>query len=144
MGAHVGEHDVVRPEELADVAQDLLRLHREALVAALHRQVVVDGVAQLAALPDVEQRQPPLVVEAVVERLVDLPQRVGDVGLDVEHHGVVAVDLGRLEVDVDDPGRPVVVPEARRVLDEVVPDADDQVGRVERDVDVVAALQDPW
>ena len=101
------------PRCSARVPQDLLRLHREARVVLLHRQIVVDGVAQLAALPDVEQRQPALAVEALVERLVDLPQGVGDVGLDVEHHGVVAVDLGRLEVDVDDPGRPVVVPEAR-------------------------------
>ena len=101
----------------------------------------MDGVAQPAALPDVEQRQTALVVEALVERLVDLPQGVGDVGLDVEHHRVVAVDLGRLEVDVDDPRGPVVVPEARRVLDEVVADADDQVGVVERDVDVVPALK---
>ena len=83
----------------------------------------------------------PLAVEALIEGLVDLPQGVGDVGLDVEHHGVVVVDLGRLEVDVDDPGRPVVVPEARRVLDEVVADADDQIRGVERDVDVVAALK---
>ena len=129
VGAHVGEEDVVRPEVPAHVAQDLLRLHREARVVPLHGQVVADGVAELASLPDVEQWQPALVVEAVVEGLVDLPEGVGDVGLDVEHHGVMAVDLGRLEVDVDDSRRAIVVPEARRVLDEVVSDADHQVGR---------------
>ena len=141
MSAHVGKQDVVRPEVPAHVPQDLLRLHGEARIVLLHREVVADGVAEPPPLADVEQGQPALVVEAVVERLVDLPERVGDVGLDVEHHGVVAVDLGWIEVDVDDSRRAVVVPEARRVLHEVVADADDEVGFVEREVDVVAALK---
>ena len=141
VGADVREHDVVRPEEPPHFPEDLLRLHRKAAVVPLHFEVVANRVAELAAFPDVEQRQPSGAVEAVVERLVDLPEGIRDVGLDVEHHRVVAVDLGRLEVDVDDPGRPVVVPEARCVLDEVVADAHHEVRRVERHVDVVAALK---
>ena len=91
--------------------------------------------------PMSKRGKPSGAVETVVQRLVDLPQGVRDVGVDVERDVVVAVDLGRLEVDVDDTGRPVAVPEARRVLDEVVADADHEVGRIERDVDVVAALE---
>ena len=54
---------------------------------------------------------------------------------------VGGIDLGRLRVDVDDPLAAVRVPRRRRVLDEVVADADDEVGAVEAGEDVVARLQ---
>ena len=139
MGADVGQQDVRGAHHLAHVPQHLLRLHRERGVVLLHGEVVEDGLAQRGAVVDVPQRQ--VIAVLVVELLVDLPQGVGDVGLDVDVDVVVLVDLAGPEVDVDDLLAAVLVPEMRRVLDQVVADRDDDVGLVERGVDVVAPLQ---
>ena len=63
--------------------------------------------------------------------LVEHPQRVREIADDVELDAVVLVDLGREEVDVDDALVVLGVPQPRVVLDHVVAERDDEVGRVE-------------
>ena len=53
----------------------------------------------------------------------------GEVADQLDLGQVVGVDLGRQGVDVDDPHVAVGVPRRRRLLDQVVADADDQIGR---------------
>ena len=68
-------------------------------------------------------------------------QRPPDVADELDLRAVRGVDLGRLGVDVDDPLAAARVPGFRGVLDQVVADADDEVGPVEAGQDVVARLE---
>jgi hypothetical protein len=90
------------------------------------------GVALLGAPPGDPLR---------LDHLEQPAQRAVDVADELHLRPVARVDLGRLRVDVDDPLLSVRVPAARAVLDEVVPDADDDIRPVEAGQHVIAGLE---
>src|SRR6185369_2590825 len=63
--------------------------------------------------------------------LEELLERDADVADQLDLRLVLRVDLGGLGIDVDDPLLAIGVPAARRVLDEVVADGDDEVRAIE-------------
>ena len=140
--AHVREQHVPRPHDLAHVVKHLLRAHGEVAAALLGGEIVVNGMAQRLPLADIEERQArAAVLGSPLDLLVDLPERIGDVALNVDLDLIVAVHLGRPEVDMDDGLFHAAVPESRRVLDQVVADRDDHVGLAQCGDDVVLALE---
>ena len=79
-------------------------------------------------------------VSSVLPRLdqfAQLQERAGDVADHFDVRVVILVDLRFDEVDVDDLLVEAPVPDVGRILDDVVPDGDDQVGAVDAAVDVV-------
>src|SRR5438105_2128974 len=48
VGAHVGDHDVVRAEDLAEIVEEPLRLHRKAVVGRALQQLGQDPVVERA------------------------------------------------------------------------------------------------
>src|SRR5690606_33234714 len=79
-------------------------------------------------------------VRGVGQRFADLPYRVGDVTDHFHLWEVNGVDFGGTEADVDDLCA-AADHEERRLLDHVVADVDDQVGRFDGAVDEVTGRQ---
>ena len=97
---------------------------------------VDEGLAGLVPLPGVAATDP-----TGLDRGEEPAERAVDVADQLDLGPVLGVDLGRLGVDVDDPLAAVGVPAGRRVLDEVVADADHEIRPVEPGQDVVAGLE---
>ena len=130
VGADVADDDVVGTERCPDVVDDLLRLHRVALVVGVLRDLVQEVTARG-------------VRHAEAVAAAALPQGV-EAGPDMADHAsvddVVLVDLGRDGMDVDQLVL-VSAPQVGMVLDHVVADADDEVGLLEAAEVVVVGLQ---
>jgi hypothetical protein len=97
----------------------------------LGQQVIADD----AVLPDVEGGRPAL------EVIRHHAQRVADVADELELGLVVFVHLGGEVVDVENSFGAEGVPAARRKLDEIVADRDDEVGGFDRALVEVERLQ---
>ena len=126
--AVVERDDAVARDHLADVVDDALRRRREALLV---------GAVDKAGEDLLAQRQ---------QRLGVLDLALDPAGEELEARSDVADDLGMGEVDLLDVRRrvadmdhlrPLRAHDEGRLLDRVVPDGDDEVGLVDRLVDVV-------
>ena len=132
-----------RPAQVADrpLRRDrpaVVRLVRRELVEQLRPQVGVDeDLARFVALGRVAAADAVRQDRGSSSRRSDPSMSP----ISSTSGSVRGIDLGRLRVDVDDPLRAVRIPRRRRVLDEVVPDADDEVRAIEAGQDVVARLQ---
>jgi hypothetical protein len=128
----VGDQHVVAPERPPDLPQRARGLDGEG--------VVVLGRLEVAEHDVVEPRGRRL-LHTVPELVGQAQEDVGEVADQVDRGDEVPVDVGRHRVDADDPLVAVRVPVGRRVLDQVVADRDDDVGRLEAGQRVVARLQ---
>ena len=132
MGADIGDEDVLAAHHRPQVVQDALGLEWEAVVGRALLQLLEDQAAKRE-----EGRRILLPLDEPVQQLESL----ANIGDDLDGRLVVAVDLGRREVDVNDLLLALRVPELRRVLDRIVPDRDDQVGLLETVRDVIPRLK---
>lgn len=115
------------------VGHQALRIEREA------RVVGAFGDLRLVGLAD-RQQAGEVPVRGIVQRLADLPDGVGDVAHHFDLREIHRVHLGGTEVHVDHLGT-AANHEERRLLDHVVADVDDQVGRLHRAMHEVAGGQ---
>ena len=119
-------------DELAQVAQDPLRLDRRVVVVA-HVERHFEGA--------VVGRHLYVRQGAVAQQVAELFDRRGEVADQLDLGHVVGVDVGRDRVDADDAQVAVGVPRRRRPFDQVVTHADDQVGAPEEPGRVVLGVQ---
>ena len=77
---------------------------------------------------------------AVVNFLIELPQRIGDVRNDLDLDWVGVVDFGRPKVDMDYLLTAVLVPSLGAEFNKVVTHRDHHVGGIDRGVNVVTSL----
>ncbi|MCY1284104.1 hypothetical protein D9M70_329980 [compost metagenome] len=125
--------DALRRQRPAHVGDQPLRVQREARIVGAFGDLGLVGLAD-------RQQAGEVPVRGVGERLADLPDGVGDVAHHLDLREVHRVDLGGTEVHVDHLGA-AADHEERRLLDHVVADVDDQVGRFQRAVHEVAGRQ---
>ena len=130
--AVVERDDPVVGHHRAHVGDDALRGDREAVVVAAGE--VRAGCRRAAAASAEAFGRPAL------EPVGEQGQAAADVADDLGVREVHLLDLGRRVADVDD-RRTARAHQERRLLDRVVPDREDQVGPVDRLVDVVALGQ---
>src|SRR5918993_99575 len=145
VGADVGHHDVVGREHPAELEDGLLGLDDRIVVVLGGPEVGEQPVAEVGMDQDLARRVALLGAAArdalglhggkqAAQRAVDVPDQL-------DLRPVRRVHLRRLGVDVHDALGPVRVPASRRVLDQVVADADHDVGAVEPGQHVVAGLE---
>ena len=131
--AVVERDDAVLRHHLADVVHDALRRRREAR-SSVARSVMRARISSRSGSSAAGVRQ--LALEPVGQQFQARPDVADHLGM----REVDLLDVGRRVADVDHL-RPVRPHDERRLLDRVVADRDDQVGLVDRLVDVVALGQ---
>ena len=145
MGTHVGYDDVGRSQGTAQVGDRPLGADGPRIVDRMRQEFVEQLGAQVGMHQDLARcvsfgRAAPADAprfkscEQAGERTVDVPDQL-------DFRLIGGIDLGRLRVDVDDALAAAGVPRGWRVLHEVVPHADDEVGSIEAGRHVIARLQ---
>jgi LysR family transcriptional regulator, cyn operon transcriptional activator len=135
--AIVEAHDAVVRDRPPHLGHQPDGVNRQRRVGPLGLEIARQVSRQRRPCP-VERRHVPVRLRR--DPLGDAPHRVRDVAHHLDLREVDRVDLRRREVHVDD--RPVSwAHHERRLLDDVVADVDDAVGRVDRAVDEVAVRE---
>ncbi len=145
MGADVGHDDVRRLERAAQVDDRALWGDRPAVVRGVRGELLEQLHPQVGMDEDLARLVPLRGTAAAdahrLDRLEQPAQGPIDIADELDLGPVRGVDLGGLRIDMDDPLAAVRVPRRRGVFDEVVADADDEVGPVEARQDVIARLE---
>ena len=126
----VERNDIIARHYAAYVGNHALGDHRKTFVVAGLGDVRSNLVMQGGIIAAVALQ---LAIQAVSQPL----DRSGDVADDLELREVDLIDFSRLVIDMDD-GLPARLHEEGRLLHHVVTDIDDQIGLLDRAVNIIA------